>query len=191
MTPPLYEIGDLSFTWPTSEQVVGYYEAIIGTRLFDTLLWNGPSHVDELHEFWRQRRADYESGAAHTLSLAVIETTSGRMIGSGSLRPVLVAHGVWDLGFALAPAWQGHGRGSVLVSLLVGIAFAERGAERVEADVFAGNHASRRVLEKAGLLLEGVARSAVAKPDGRRDLWLLGMTRADWLVRVPPGGAGG
>lgn len=177
---PRYERDNLIFTWPSDAQVAAYYQAIVGTRLFDNLLWNGPSHPSELHEFWALRRQEYAKGPDHGLSLAVIERGTGTMIGSGSLRPV--ADLVWDLGYALAPDWQGQGHGSSLVALLVEIAFGERGAERVAADVFVGNHASRRVLEKAGFLFEGTARSAIAKPDGRRDEWRFGMIRADWLA---------
>lgn len=180
MQAPCYQRGNLQFTWPTRPQIEGYFHAITGTRLFDSLLWNGPSDVDELHLFWEERRRDYAGGNEQILSLAAIDTQTGTMLGSGSLRPVLVSHGVWDLGFALAPAWQGRGTGTILVRLLVDIGFGERAAERLEADVFVGNQASRRVLEKSGFALEGTARSAVKKPDGRRDLWLFGLLRDEW-----------
>jgi RimJ/RimL family protein N-acetyltransferase len=67
-----------------------------------------------------------------------------------------------------------------MVRAMVDAAFVDRKAERLFADVFVGNHASRRVLEKNGFVFEGVCRSVIAKPDGRRDEWRLALTRADW-----------
>lgn len=184
ITPaPRYEIGDLVFTWPTEAQVEAYYHAIVGTNLFDTLLWNGPESADEIQAYWVSCRAAYALGPEHDITLAVIDRHTDGMIGAGGLRAGLPVHRAWDLGYALVPGWQGRGHGTVLVRLLVDIGFRERGAERLAAEVFVGNHASRRVLEKAGLLFEGTARSAIAKPGGRRDEWRFGMTRGDWVAR--------
>jgi RimJ/RimL family protein N-acetyltransferase len=182
--PPRHEMGGLVFTWPSEAQIDAYYAAIVGTNLFDTLLWDGPSHPQELHAFWADRRQDYAAGPRHVLSLAVIDPRTDVMIGSGSLRPVRPDHGVWDLGYALAPAFQGRGHGTTLVRLLVDIAFHERGAARLEAEVFVGNAASRRVLEKAGFVLEGTARSVIAKGERRLDAWRFGLVRQDWVGQV-------
>ncbi|MES2643300.1 MAG: GNAT family protein [Myxococcota bacterium] len=180
MNVPRYEVGGLVFTWPSEAQIDGYYAAIVGTNLFDTLLWNGPSHPQELHTFWADRREDYAAGPRHVLSLAVIDPRTDVMIGSGSLRPVRPDHGVWDLGYALAPAFHGRGHGTTLVRLLVDIAFQERGATRLEAEVFVGNDASRRVLEKAGFVLEDTARGAIVKGGRHFDAWRFAMVRKDW-----------
>ena len=43
--PPLIETERLLLTWPTPEQIDGYYDSIIGTNIFDTIFWDGPSHA--------------------------------------------------------------------------------------------------------------------------------------------------
>jgi RimJ/RimL family protein N-acetyltransferase len=182
-TPPRYQTERLLFTWPTQPQIEGYYREITGTDVFRNLIWNGPSSAEDLHDYWWERRQVFARGPMHDLSLAVIEQASGQMIGSCSLRPQPLRggeHAVWDIGYLIAPRWQGRGHGSEMVRLLVDIAFRERGAERLYADAFVGNLASRRILEKNGFVLEGLCRSVIAKPDGRRDEWKLAMTREDW-----------
>lgn len=192
--PPRYQTERLTLTWPTAEQVEGYYRSIVNTDVFRTLLWNGPSSVQELHDYWLERRQEYARGLAAApgapnrteLSLAAIERGSGEMIGACSLRPFRmrnVHHDVWDIGYLVAKGWHGRGYGTEMVRALVGVAFDERGAVRVFADAFVGNEASRRVLEKNGFVLEGVCRSAISKPDGRHDEWRMGLIREDWEKR--------
>lgn len=181
--PPRYETPRLILTWPTPEQIDGYYHAIIGTDIFNTIIWNGPSSPDDLHDYWLRCRQDYVKGADQQLSFAAIEKSSGEVVGGLSLRPHNVPFGVWDVGYALAKKFHGRGYATEAAGVLVDIAFGERGAERVFANAFVGNDASRRVLEKLGFQLEGVSRSFVAKPFGRVDEWLLAITRPEWKAR--------
>jgi RimJ/RimL family protein N-acetyltransferase len=177
--PPRVETERLVLTWPRRDQLDTYYHAIIGTDIFDTLLWNGPSAASDMHDFWVSARQSYACGPEHTLSFAVIEKATDMMIGGCSLRPQQAggrSHQVWDVGYAFGKPWHGKGYATEAVRALIDIAFRDRKAERVIANAFVGNTASRRVLEKLGFRLEGSTRSAVTKPSGRRDEWLLGVT---------------
>ncbi|MCC6322414.1 MAG: GNAT family N-acetyltransferase [Phycisphaerales bacterium] len=181
--PPVYQTERLTLTWPTTPQLDQYYQAIVGTDIFDTLLWNGPSTPQDMHDHWVMCRQEFARGAEHMLSLAIIERASGVMIGGCSLRPQRLNgawHDLWDIGYALAKPWHGKGYATEAVRVLVDAAFKERKAERVYANAFVGNQASRRVLEKLGFALDGTTRAAVAKAGGRRDEWLMGITRRDW-----------
>jgi RimJ/RimL family protein N-acetyltransferase len=48
---------------------------------------------------------------------------------------------------------------------------------RIEANVFVGNHASARVLEKNGFILEGTIHSAFVKDGVAKDTWLYALLR--------------
>ena len=71
-----------------------------------------------------------------------------------------------ELGYWLGSGSWGHGYASEAVDAFVTWVFATFPLERLQAFVFAPNAASRRVLEKCGFRLEGVARRSVFK-DGR------------------------
>ena len=47
---PVIETQRLTLTWPDPEQIDGYYKAIQGTRIFDTIFWDGPADAQELHD---------------------------------------------------------------------------------------------------------------------------------------------
>ena len=80
-----------------------------------------------------------------------------------------------ELGWVLDPSAQGKGLGTEFAAALLRIAFDGLGVRRVEAACFAENLASRRVMEKIGLRLEGVFREETLHRSGR---WLDGMQYA-------------
>ncbi|MEE2834665.1 MAG: GNAT family protein [Myxococcota bacterium] len=183
LRPPLIETERLLLTWPTPEQVDGFYHSIIGTNIFDTLLWDGPSGVQELHDWWAQSASCDPLDYRLNLNTAVIERTSGRYIGGASLCPVERDPQMVDLGFAFAVDSHGKGYATEALGALVDEAFGQRGAERVFGKAFVGNDGSRRVMEKLGFVCEGTLRRCVFKQGTWIDEWLLAITRPDWEAR--------
>ncbi|MGI5971373.1 MAG: GNAT family N-acetyltransferase [Oscillospiraceae bacterium] len=68
-----------------------------------------------------------------------------------------------ELGYWLAEPYWGRGVMTGAVTEICGLAFGELGLMRVFAEPYSDNIASRRVLEKAGFVLEGVMRKAAVK----------------------------
>jgi len=178
--PPRIETERLILTWPTPAQIDGFYQAIAGTSMFDTICWDGPESPTEMHDRQIWARRGHAKGRGHEAAFGVIERESERQIGGVSFRPQTRDDRRADIGFALAPDVHGRGYGTEAVRALVGYGFETRGAERIEAEVFAGNEASRRVLEKVGFELEGVKRANVRKRGALLDEWLFSMTRKSW-----------
>lgn len=97
---------------------------------------------------------------------AAIEKDTGAFLGWFHLRPHDgAAEDEPELGYRLKQSAWGVGYATEGASALIAKAFAELGARRVYAETMAVNHASRRVMEKAGLRF---TRSFVA----------------DWPVRI-------
>lgn len=98
---------------------------------------------------------------------------------SGEIVGTMSAHPVWygptrgsmamNIGIALAPAHRGRGIGRVAQAELAR-RLHERGVHRVEASTDVANVAEQRALAAAGFTLEGVARGAQVRADGRHDL---------------------
>jgi RimJ/RimL family protein N-acetyltransferase len=181
--PPLLETARLLLTWPTPEQIEGYYNAIIGTNIFDTIFWDGPTDDQEMHEFWKQSELRDPSDFGLSLDIAVIERASGRYIGGVSLRPVDRDPTILDIGYAFAVDSHGKGYATEAVGAVVDEAFSKRGAERIFGNAFVGNHGSRRVMEKLGFVCEGTQRRCVNKRGVWLDQWMIAITRPDWESR--------
>ncbi len=80
-----------------------------------------------------------------------ILTEEGIIIGTGGFKGRPDKTGMVDLGYGIAPAYQGRGYATEAGVALVTWAFAQPGVRRIFADCLATNPASARVLEKAGL----------------------------------------
>lgn len=74
-----------------------------------------------------------------------------------------------NIGIALVPEKRGRGIGSAAQRMLAEL-FHTRGVHRVEASTDVLNIAEQRALAKAGFELEGIARGAQVRADGRHDL---------------------
>jgi len=86
-----------------------------------------------------------------------------------------------ELGFTLAPAYQGRGYATEAVRGLLDHLFIERKLHRVSAECDARNTASARLLERVGFTQEGLRRSnSWFKGEWTDDL-LFGLLRRDYL----------
>jgi RimJ/RimL family protein N-acetyltransferase len=85
-----------------------------------------------------------------------------------------------ELGYWLgADAW-GNGYATEAATALVDFGFREMGLLRIYAQVLAGNVASCRVLEKLGMVSEGIRRQHIRKGKTLHDVMLYGMLRDEW-----------
>jgi RimJ/RimL family protein N-acetyltransferase len=85
-----------------------------------------------------------------------------------------------ELGYWLAASAWGHGFATEAAQALVDFGFRECGLARIYAQVLAGNHASMRVLEKLGMVSEGVKRQHVRKGRKLHDVVIYGLLRDEW-----------
>ena len=74
-----------------------------------------------------------------------------------------------EIGYWLGVEYWGRGIATEAVALVTAWAFDAHGLLRIFAQPFAENHASRRVLEKAGYVFEGTMRRSAVKDGVVRD----------------------
>ena len=85
-----------------------------------------------------------------------------------------------ELGYWLAEEHWGRGIMTAAVRQLCRETFEQWDVARIFAEPFAENLASRRVLEKAGFVLEGVMHHGVYKCGKLRDFCMYALTREAW-----------
>lgn len=84
-----------------------------------------------------------------------------------------------EIGYWIGEPYWGKGIATRAVNLAANYAFESLKMVRIFASVFEGNEASRRVLEKCGFQLEGVARKAVYKNKKLMDEFRYGRLRGE------------
>ena len=85
-----------------------------------------------------------------------------------------------DLGFTLAPVFQGQGYATEAVRGMLGHLFRVEGLHKVSAECDARNTASARVLERAGFTREGHLRSHTWIKNEWTDDLLYGLLADEW-----------
>lgn len=143
--------------------------------ILEWLVWDGPESVDDLAARYARWAVGGERGWNYLF--AIVDGARGTFCGSISLRfgdhPF-----AGDLGYWLAEDAWGTGRGSEAVALACDLAFGPLEAALVYGEVFEGNVASRRILEKCGFTQDYVGLR------GTRRLEHLALSRSSW----PEGG---
>ena len=91
-----------------------------------------------------------------------------------------------ELGYWLAqPVW-GRGLATEAARAVVDFGFRSLGLVRIYAQVLADNRASLHVLDKLGMVNEGVKRQHVHKARRLHDVVLYGLLRDEWSRRCRP-----
>ena len=121
--------------------------------------------------------------ASRGLTLAITRRAApGQLLGTVSLRR-FVRDRRAELGYWLGADDWGKGYATEAADAMLELGFRELGLDRIYAQVLAGNAASCRVLEKLGMLPEGVRRRHVRKGRRLHDVNLYGVLREEWLDR--------
>lgn len=87
------------------------------------------------------------------------------IIGSAGLKGKPDWHGVIEIGYGVAPAFQRRGYATEAARTLVEWAFRQPRVQRLAAECLTSNHASRRVLQNLGMHYTGT--------DGEYERWIL------------------
>ena len=107
-------------------------------------------------------------------------TLSGVVIGRIKAWDVNPYNGYLQLGYDIGPEFRGNGYMSEAIRAVVRFLMMESEVNRVFCSVRAGNIASRRVCEKAGMAHEGTLRQHYARQDGGYDdVCIYGIIRSD------------
>jgi ribosomal-protein-serine acetyltransferase len=149
------------------------------------LVWAGPGSVEELASYYRGWRGG-DGGPGSHYRFAIEELSSGRLAGSISIALAL-AGGTGDVGYWVGTEFQGRGLGREALLLTTHLAFRHLGAAALEARVFTGNGASRRILERCGFTLERTVLARRRPAEAPIDQWRFVLLASEWrrLVAVP------
>jgi ribosomal-protein-alanine N-acetyltransferase len=90
-----------------------------------------------------------------------------------------IEHNCGEVAYVLAEKYWGNGYATEAVKKVLSFGFEELNLNRIEADFFAENLASERVLQKAGLIKEGTFRQRYIKFDTYHDAVLYAALKSE------------
>jgi [ribosomal protein S5]-alanine N-acetyltransferase len=139
----------------------------------------GPNSVEQTRDFVRRSIEASRSEPRTVFELAVTERANGALIGGCGIRVRDSIHREGDLGYTLGAGWWGRGLGTETARALVRFGFDRLGLHRIWATCHVENRASARVLEKAGMRLEGTLRKHRLQRGEWRDSFLYAVLETD------------
>jgi aminoglycoside 6'-N-acetyltransferase len=142
--------------------------------------WDAPYPRDEGERFVAQMMTRHPDTAGEWFQFAVGLRPAGHLIGDCAALPRADDPRQCEIGFTIAPGFQGRGYATDAVRLLIGYLFAARGKHRITACCDARNAASAAVLERLAMRREGHLRQSTwAKGEWTDDL-LYALLHEEW-----------
>ncbi len=164
---------------PFESSDAGAVQRLAGDRaVADTALNIPYPYEDGMAEEWIEGHKDkYES--RQEAIFAVVEATGGKLIGAVGL----IIEADFDraeLGYWIGRPFWGCGYATEAARTVLDFAFGPLGLHRVHANHIARNPASGRVMQKIGMVREGMLRRHAKKGDAYEDLVVYGMLKNEW-----------
>ncbi|MDD4081049.1 MAG: GNAT family N-acetyltransferase [Eubacteriales bacterium] len=166
--PRMKDAADF-FTYAQEEEVARY------------VLWDVHTHIGDSRRALRAILARARAQGAETY--AICPKGTGHLI--GTIGPVWLDWGnlACEVGFSMARPYWGRGLMTEALEAFLRYAFLDLGLNRVEGQYDLLNPASGRVMEKAGMISEGVLRQRLRYKGRYADVGLYALTRGAWLER--------
>ncbi len=120
--------------------------------------------------------AEFDAGVAMTLAITMRDV--GILVGNISLR-ICRAHARGDLGYLIGRPYWGRGYCTEAARAVAAFGFGELDLNRIEAQHFARNPASGRVMQKVGMRYEGTNRQSLRRFGQYEDAVIYGLLREE------------
>ena len=143
---------------PTAEDAPAVFSAYANDpEVTRYLAWRAYERVEPLAAFLRETAANWEKRET-PLPLAWLLSLKGTTTPIGSIGLTLEGNGRVMFGYVLARKFWGHGMTAEVLTHLVDWALAQPSLYRAYAYCDVENPSSARVMEKAGMVREGILR---------------------------------
>jgi RimJ/RimL family protein N-acetyltransferase len=129
-------------------------------------------------------RGNARAREGRCVDFAIILKESGRLIGDTVLWQIDRMHRRADLGVIIAREQWGQGYGTEVLRAVIDFAFKVLDLHRVDGGCLSWNAASARMMEKCGLVREGVRRQREWRGDHFEDETVFGLLREEWRERA-------
>jgi len=146
------------------------------------LLWS--PHPDKAYTFeyisYLQNR--YKTG--DFFDWAIICPESEKMIGTCGFTRFDFQHNSAEIGYVINPEYRGKGIATEASARIIRYGFEELALNRIECKYMIENAASRRVMEKNGMIFEGIRRQGMLIKGNYKDIGICSVLREDFFKNM-------
>lgn len=134
-------------------------------------------------EQYKQIITEWNIAFARNESLTLAIVSEGNMVGIISFHPIDWVNRRVELGYWLAPKYEGNGYMTKACQAMLQIAFEEYDLHRVEIHCIKENERSRAVARRLGMKEEGILKDSIWVYDQPYDRVIYGITRNEWMKK--------
>ena len=135
------------------------YEYASNPAVTQYLLWEPHTDRHYTARYLSYVQSRYRAG--EFFDWAIIDSSSSKMIGTCGFCAIDFDNSSAEVGYVLNPAFWHLGIATEALSEVIRFGFSVLGLNRIEAKYILENTASLRVMQRAGMMLEGISRSAL------------------------------
>lgn len=143
------------------------------------LTWEIHRDISETRALLKAWEEKYRNPARYCW--AVVLKESGEVVGNISAPTIKERSETVEVTYCLGSRWWGQGIIPEALKAVMKYLFTEVGVNRIEAGFDSNNPNSGRVMEKAGMIREGLLRQGGRNNQGLFDLVLYGILKKDFL----------
>lgn len=140
----------------------------------NTLYLPYPYTIDDAFAWIETHKENFDKGRSY--EFAITDKANGQLFGAISLsHHSLFQHG--EMAYWIGEKYWGKGYGTEVAKAIVEFAFEVKQLHKVFARYFASNPASGRIMEKIGMIQEGILKDHIVKDGQYEDLVYYGIIR--------------
>lgn len=159
------------------------YEVVKQKEIADTMIMIPHPYPREVVEQWiTYLQQSFKRGTAY--EFAVFLKADGRYIGNCGLVEVSKAHRNAEVGYFFDVNEWGKGYATEACQSILAYGFEEHHLNRIYSRCMVRNGASRRVMEKSGMVFEGRHRQEFLKDDTYEDMDYLAILAEDYVKKL-------
>lgn len=143
------------------------------------LTWYPHGSIHFTRDYLEYLDGRYKVGDFFDWAITLKET--GKMIGTCGFTSFDFDNDSGEVGYVLNPEYRGHEIIPEALHAVMRFGFGSLLLNRIEAHYIVGNDASRRVMEKVGMRLEGVSRGAMLIKGSHRDIGTCAVLRDEFV----------
>ena len=162
----------------TIDDVDDMFDYSSDPKVTELLTWS--PHPDKTHtlEYVSYIQTRYRTGDFY--DWAIIWKDTGKMIGTCGFTRFDYGNNCGEIGYALNRDYHGLGIATEAVAAAVQFGFKRLGLNRIEGKFISSNSASKRVMEKNGMIFEGVHREGMLIKGKYRDIGVCAILKSDY-----------
>lgn len=162
------------------DDVQDMYDYAKRSDLTKYLLWSAHQSQAYTKEYLKYVVKRYKAGAFY--DWAVVEKSSGRMIGTCGFTSIDIEHRRAEIGYVINPDFQRNGYAPEAARIVLEYGFSVLELHRIEARFMKDNEASLKVMRAVGMSFEGYLRDSMLVKGEYRTIGVCSILKDEYNV---------